>query len=237
MSNQELGPDCGRIRNELAAYLSGELAAESIAAVVHHLAGCAGCRDGRAGLRETRRLLARWETPRASEDPRQLAHVIAAQARAEVPPAPRARPRARLVRWSAILSGAAAAVLFTLGVLNTEASYTGGGFQVRFRLPGSSAASAAWDEERLRTIAAQEVTLQTAGMKRDQQESLQHCSQMSREELQQELLRVTRALDAVLEQRERTWDSRLANFGQEAARADLEQRRAITDLIELVSNR
>jgi hypothetical protein len=57
---------------------------------------------------------------------------------------------------------------------------------------------------------------------------------MTREEIQQELLRVTQALDVVLAQRERTWDTRLTQFGQEALRADLEQRRVINDLAALV---
>jgi len=41
---------------------------------------------------------------------------------------------------------------------------------------------------------------------------------------------VTQALDVVLAQRERSWDTRLINLGQEVVRADLEQRRVINDI-------
>src|SRR5262245_37069416 len=191
MSNQDLTPDCGRIRNELSAYLYGELAPEGTTALEQHLASCAACRDELAGLRETRKLLERWETPRASEDPRQLARSIAELARAEERPAPRAR-RGKLVRWSAILSGAAAALVFTLSVFNTQATVADGGFQLSFRLPGTAATASgpAW-EDRVRAIAAQEVSMHSANLRNNQQELMQRYSQMTREEMQQELLRVT----------------------------------------------
>jgi anti-sigma factor RsiW len=235
MSNQDLTPDCGRIRNELSAYLYGELAGEGKTALEQHLAGCAPCRDELLALRETQKLLERWETPRAAEDPRQLARSVAELARAEGRPAPRA-VRGRLVRWSAILSGAAAALVFTLSVFATEATLADGSFHISFRLPGArpSANLPDLDEERVRAISAQEVSLQMASLKQDQQELLQRYSQMTREEMQQELLRLSQALDVALAQRERTWDTRLTHFGQEAARADREQRRVITDLAALV---
>jgi hypothetical protein len=234
MSNQDLTPDCGRIRNELSAYLYGELAPEGTMALEQHLAGCAACRDELAALGETQKLLERWETPRSAEDPRQLARSIAELARAEGRGSPRAG-RGRLVRWSAILSGAAAALVFSLGVLNTQAAFADGTFQVSFHLPGAAATGpvSRWDE-RMRTIAAQEISTRSASLQRDQQELAQRISQMTREEIQQELLRVTQALDVVLAQRERTWDTRLTQFGQEALRADLEQRRVINDLAALV---
>src|SRR5262245_11835027 len=236
MSNQDLTPDCGRIRNELSAYLYGELAAEGATALEQHLATCVACRDELAALRETRKLLERWETPRIAEDPRELARSIAARARAEERSAPPVW-RGRLVRWSAILSGAAAALVFSLSLFNTQAAFADGTFQVSFHLPGTArtAASSSWDE-RMRAIAAQEVSTRSASMQQDQQELLSRWSQMTREELQQELLRVTQAVDVGLAERERTWDTRLSNFAQQAARADLEQRRVIDDLYALVSN-
>jgi hypothetical protein len=239
MSNQDLTPDCGRIRNELAAYLYGELAGEGNAALEQHLARCAACRDELAALRETRKLLARWETPRAGEDPRRLARSIAQLARVEERSSPRAR-RGRLVRWSAILSGAAAALVFTLSVLSTQATIADGSFQISFRLPGAAPAAAASDpgwDERMRAIAAQEVSTRSASLQRDQQELLRRFSQMNRAEVQQEFLRFSQAVDLALAQRERTWDTRLTYFGQEAARADLEQRRVIDGLATLVANR
>src|SRR5262245_19413406 len=105
MSNQDLNSDCGRIRNELSAYLYGELAAEAPPVLQQHLATCPACRDELAALGETRKLLERWETPRVADDPRQLARSIAEFARAEERSSPQVR-RGRLVRWSAILSGA-----------------------------------------------------------------------------------------------------------------------------------
>lgn len=230
MSNQELNPDCGRIRNELSAYLYGELAPDGNNALEQHLEGCAACRDELAGLRETRMLLGRWETPRGGEDPRQLAQAIAELAQAEQRQAPRVG-RGRLVRWSALLAGAAAALLFTLSLLNTEATLADGGFQIRFRLPGAQPAAPRSDwEERMRVIAAQEVSVRAASQQRDQQELLQRFSRMNREEMQQELLRLSQAMDVALAQNQRTWDTRLANLGQEAARADREQRRVISGL-------
>jgi len=230
MSNQDLTPDCGRIRNELPAYLYGELAAEGTTALEQHLATCAACRDEQAALRETRKLLERWETPRCVEDPRQLARSIAELARTQERSSPQVR-RGRLVRWSAILSGAAAALVFSLSVLSTQAAFADGTFQISFHLPGTAptASGSSWDE-RMRTIAAQEVSTRSASLQRDQQELLQRFSQMTREEMQQELLRVTQALDVVLAQRERSWDTRLINLGQEVVRADLEQRRVINDI-------
>ena len=228
MSNQDLTPDCGRIRNELSAYLYGELAAEGTAALEQHLATCSACAEELSALRETRKLLERWETPRCAEDPRRVARSIAELARAGDREAPPVR-RGRLVRWSAILSGAAAALVFSLSVLNTQAAFAGGTFQISFRLPGTPATGSGW-EERMRAIAAQEVSTHSASLKQDQQELMQRCSQMTREEMQQELLRLSKAVDLALSERERTWDTRLAYLGQEAARADREQRRAIDDL-------
>ncbi len=233
MSNQ-LNPDCGRMRNELSAYLYDELAAEGSAALEQHLAGCAACRDELASLRETRKLLGHWETPQGGEDPRQLAREIAELARAEGRRVPRAG-RGRLLRWSAILSGAAAALLFLLSLLSTEATLSAGSMELRFRLPGAHPAVARSDwDERMRAIAAQEVSARTTSLQQDQEELLEHWSQMTREEMQQELLRLSQAVDVALAQNQRAWDTRLSSFGREAARNDLEQRRVISDLAAFV---
>lgn len=234
MSNQDLTPDCGRIRNELSAYLYGELAAEGSAELEQHLASCVECRDELARLRETRKLLGRWETPRGGEEPRQLARAIAELAHAQERRAPRER-RGMLLRWSARLAGAAAALLFTLSLLNTQATLADGGLQLHFRLPGTApvGTDSGW-EERVRAIAVQEISSQTSSLQRDQEELLQRCSRMTREEMQQELLRLSQAVDLALAQNQRSWDTRLAYFGQEAARADREQRRVISDLAAYV---
>lgn len=234
MPNDELSPTCGRVRNELAGFLYGELAPESREALEGHLLGCLACREELAALRETQRLLARWETPPSSEDPRELARTIAARAGA---PAPRARPvstrRQRLVRFSALLSGAAAAALFMLSLLNASASLEGGRLQLDFALPGArppaNALRAGWQDE-VRAIAAQEVALRSANLEQSQEELLERYSQMSRQELQQELLRLTQAVDVALAQKERSFDTRLATLGREAARADLETRQALTQM-------
>lgn len=230
MSNQELNPDCGRMRTELSAYLYGELAADGTAALEQHLASCASCRDELAGLRETQKLLGRWETPQGGEDPRQLARKIAALARAEEGRVPQAR-RGRLVRWSAVLSGVAAALLFTLSVFSADVTVSDGGMELRFRLPGTSptAERPGWDE-RMHAIATQVVSAQTNSLREAQEELLLRWSRMTREELQQELLRLSQAVDVALAENQRSWDTRLSYVSQEAARNDLEQRRVISDM-------
>lgn len=234
MSNEELDPDCGRIRSELPAFLYGELASEATAAIERHVAGCSACSDELSGLRETRRLLARWETPPASDDPRQLARAIAEQARQAKHLRPRSL-RPRLLRWSAVLSGAAAAILFTLGVLNTQVDLGDGRLQISFGLPGSRPAALHPDlDQRIETIATQVVAAQSAGLQRDQEELVQRCSQMSREEMQQELLRLSRAFDVALAEKERTFDSRLNTLGRDAAIAVRQQGKAIADLAAFV---
>jgi hypothetical protein len=233
MPNHDLTPDCGRIRNELSSYLYGELAAEATAAVEQHLAGCAACSDELSGMRDTRKLLGRWETPRGGEDPRQLARSIAELAGAEESRAP-GRARGRRVRWSAALLGAAAALLFTLSVVNTDATIAGGNFQLSFRLPGARPADTHPGWEDVRAIANQVCAAQSASLQSSQQELMERWSRMNREELQQELLRFSQAIDVVLAQNQRSWDDRLVHLGQRAARADLEQRRVISDLAAYV---
>jgi anti-sigma factor RsiW len=234
MHPEDLSPDCGRIRGELAGLVYGELAPETRAAVEQHLAGCGACRDELTALRDTHRLLARWETPPAGEDPRALARAIAGEARGV---RPRAAQRGRWVRWSAMLSGAAAAVLFTLSLLNARAAVADGRFELSFGLPGASTSPAAapqdWREE-MRAVAsevtAREFSARATSFQQSQQELLRRCTQMTKEELQAELLRLSQAVDYALAQHQENWDTRLTSLGREAARADLETRRVITDL-------
>jgi len=233
MNDDFLTTDCERARAELPGFVYGELAADTRTALERHLEGCVPCREELATLRDTRRLLDRWETPVVAEDARVLARSIAAEARAERAPAPR---RGRLLRLSATLAGAAAALLFTLSVLGASARYAGGRFQLDFALPGSgpSADAPQWStaelDQRMRAIAAQEVTQRTADMHVDQQELLQRCSLMTKEELSQEILRLTQVVDLVLAENQRALDTRLASWKRDADVRDLEQRQAINDL-------
>jgi anti-sigma factor RsiW len=221
-------PDCGRVRAELTGYVYDEVPPDARAALERHLAGCAACGDELAALRDTQRLLARWETPPASDDPRALARAVASTARAERTGTVR---RARLVRWTAALSGVAAACLFTLSVLSAEVRVAGGGCSLSFRLPGAGgappphAADALRDEMRseMRTVAAEEfAALFEAG----QEALVQRCSEMTREEL----LRLSQAVDYALAQNQETWNARLVRLGEQAQRADIETRRVLTDL-------
>ena len=107
--NDELSPTCGRVRNELPAFLYGELAPDSHAALEQHIDACVPCREELNALRETQRLLSRWETPVVNDDPRQLARAIAAQAGARSTAAVVLRPasprRARVGRELAVQEG------------------------------------------------------------------------------------------------------------------------------------
>ena len=224
-NDQDLLPDCGRVRAELGAYLYDELAFEARTNVEQHLAGCASCADELAALRDTRSLLAKWETPSTNEDPRALARAIAAGARVE---APRAVPRGRLVRWAAMASGAAAAVLFVLSLLQAHASVADGRFELSFGLPGTSSATPAQrlSSDQVRAIAAQEVALRAANLEQNQAELFQRCTQMN----QQELLRLSQAVDYALAQTQRSMDTRLVSLGREAQRADRETYQALHEV-------
>ena len=241
MESEDDLPTCGRVRNELAAFVYGELAPDARGTLERHLESCGACRDELAALRDTQRLLARWETPPALEDPRQLARAIAAQAAAEVEPAsvtPAPR-RGRLVRWSAFACGAAAALLFVLSVLNARASLEGGRLQLDFALPGSHRVDGptvattglpAGLADQVRTIAAQEVAARAANLQQNQEQVAERYSQMTRQELLQEIVRLSQAVDVALDQKERTWNSQLDTLTRETANADLQMRQAITRL-------
>jgi hypothetical protein len=233
----DLAADCGRVRSELPSLVYGELPSEARAALERHLAGCAPCSEELAAVRDTQALLSRWETPRSHEDPRTLAREVAARAGATPAQAPerRALPRrARLVRWSAILSGAAAALVFTLSVLNARASLGGGRLELSFGLPGVAPAPSEPVDltDEMRAIATEVVAARTASFERDWEELVQRLSQMT----QEQLLRLSQAVDVVLAQNQRSLDDRLTLFGREAARADLETRRALTDLASYIPN-
>jgi len=228
-THEDLLPDCGRVRAELGAYLYDESAPDVRVALEQHLAGCAACADELATLRDTRGLLAKWETPASSEDPRALARAIAAAARVE-----ERRPvrSGRLLRWTAMAAGAAAAVLFVLSVLHTQASYAGGRLELSFALPGTSSAPAArpLSPDQVRAIAAQEVALRAEDIEQSQAELFQRCTQMT----QQELLRLSEAVDFALAQNQQDLNTRLVGLGREAQRADREMYRAINEIASVI---
>jgi hypothetical protein len=225
MTNDDLNRDCGRVRAELAAYLYDESASETRAALEQHLAGCAPCSDELAALRETRGVLSRWETPSSGDDPRELARSIALAARAPVTRS----WRPRLVRWSAAVSGAAAAVLFTLSLLNAQVRTGDGRFELSVGLAAPAPREAGIDpalRHELQAIAAREVALRAQGLEQSQEALVARLSQMT----QEEILRLSRAVDLALVQTQRDWNTRLNSLGQDAARADLETRRVMTEL-------
>jgi hypothetical protein len=70
------------------------------------------------------------------------------------------------------------------------------------------------------------VATRAASLEQDQEELFQRCSLMTREELQ----RLAQAVDLALARNREAYDTQLATFVNQAARADLEQRQVITDL-------
>jgi hypothetical protein len=223
MKNDELPSDCGRVRNELASLLYDELAPEAHARISTHLVGCEPCRDELQALGDTRALLSRWETPRVEDDERELARTIAARARTPEPVRPHS---ARWVRWVAVVSGAAAAGLFTLSLLNARVSSEQGRFELSFGFAAPTAAPASLSRDELRTVVAQEVAQRAEALQQDQQALVQRLLALN----QQELLRLSQAVDLALAQNQETWNTRLLTLGQEAARADIETRQALTSL-------
>jgi len=228
MQFENLSPACGSARNELAAALYDELDPAARATLERHLASCTACRDELAVLRETQKLLGRWELTEPGEDPHAIARGIRAGAR---------RPRsldARRVPWiriSAVLSGAAAALLFVLCVLHTDASYASGRLQLSFAPPWSPASdvrgpSGTELDSRLREIAAQEVANHAASLEQNQQELFQRLVQMN----QEEFLRLSRAVDLARAQDQHDWGTRFDALTREAAREDARTRQALIDL-------
>jgi len=243
MKQDDLSPDCGRIRTELAGLVYDEPAPDARAVLEEHLAGCAPCREELAVLRDTRRMLARWETPAVAEDPRVLARAIVRQVGGESTPLAAAPRRGRLMRFTAMASATAAAGLFLLALLGTHASVENGRLEFSFGLPGAQPARPSLqgqplDEDLVRSIAHeaanQAVQTRAASFEQGQEELLQRYQLMTREEMQQEILRLSRTLDVVLAEKDRTYREQLTTLGREAARADLEQRDRIEGLYRIL---
>lgn len=250
MTSNELSPDCGRVRTELAGLVYDEPAPDARAVLSAHLAGCAACRDELAALEDTRRMLARWETPSPLEDPRALARAIVQRAERErAPLGASPAPRGRLTRFTAMASATAAAALFLLALFGTHASLEGGRLELSFGLPGSrpvpveTREGTPLDESFVRTVAnhAIDEAIAQRGLvqKQDQEELAQRLQLMSREEMQEAILRLARATDIANAERDRAYEELLTAFGREAVRADLTNWGRIQDLegrIQPVSN-
>ncbi|MSR62498.1 MAG: hypothetical protein EXS08_08640 [Planctomycetes bacterium] len=239
MEHEDLTPDCGRMRNELAGYLYGELALDARTLLEAHLEGCGACREELSGLRETQALLGRWETPPANDDPRELAAAIAARAGQALPRLAVQPRRARLVRWSALLCGAAAALLFLLSVLGTRVSFEGGNLQLSFALPGASAPAPrdTLSADEVQAYIAQQVALHTSHLEQNFEQSqralYQRVAQMNKEEL----LRLAQTVDYALDQNQEALNSRLNNFARTAASTDAQTIQALNQLATMtVSN-
>jgi hypothetical protein len=240
-SPRDILPDCPRFQSEFPAYLYGEILPEAGEALERHLESCAACREELTALKETRGALDRWIVPSLAEDPATLAH----QARTAVGPAPATVPalpvrRGRMTRFTARLLGAAAGLVFALSLFSTEASVGSGRLDLSFALPGLRSNPTpepihepTLDDDRLRAIAQQEVSTQTASMQRSQLE----LSRMTREELIQEVYRLSRAVDQALVQNQQRFDSKLTDMQRTFEANDSAQRRAIQEIVELLQPR
>lgn len=236
---RDVVPDCTPFRSELPAYLYGEIVPEAGVALERHVDGCAACREELATLKETRGALDRWIVPSDGADSVQLARSIRSAA-GEPPPlvAVAPRRRARLTRLSARLMGAAAGLIFALCLFSTEASVEAGRLDLSFALPGlqrepdvaPTSEPRALDDH-LRAIAAQEVSTRAASMQRSQLE----LSRMTREELIQEVYRLSQAVDQARAQDKQALDARLEELQRLLESNDLAQRRAIQDIAKSIS--
>ncbi len=228
---------CAEVRRELPALAYGDLDAEACSALERHLGTCPGCAEELRGLRETRALLSRWELPIADEDPRLLARAIRQEARDERPGERARRPRARLSRFTAALAGAAAALLFTLCLLRTEVSASGGRLQVSFALPWSAAtpvplaAGSDW-EMRVREIAAQESTFQVSTLGQNQA-ALADAYQR----VLQDQGRLARAVDLARARDQQAVETRLESLMREEARENARLGNALVQFASSVSTR
>ena len=229
-------PGCERARLELPALLYGELRPDERDALEGHLATCPACRDELVQLGEGRALLAHWTVPPLREDPRTIAASIVALS--DVRQTGTSRPRrGSLVRLSAMLSGAAAAIILALGLFRTEVDLADGRCSISFRLPGAevsdapSAASwpAAWDE-RAREIVASEFIRQAALLQRTQDEQLADWARQN----QAEILRLARATDLARSEDQRAFGAVLDALTREAALEDLRTREALVRLASFV---
>jgi len=243
---------CARMREEMPAFLYCELEAEARAELEQHLTGCASCRDELAAMRDARVALDRWRLASAGDDPRVLAREIRRQAEPAVvvPAALAPRPfmprgshgsdgsRGRLVRLAAMVSGSAAALFLALCALSTEVQVGDGSLRLGFTLPGkhspSTTALAPELEQHVRSIAAQEVAMREPGLRQSQEELAQRYSFMTKEEMLQEILRLSQAVDVALAENQRSWDDRLTTLRNDAVRNDIDQRRAISDIYSYI---
>ena len=232
----EQPPGCDRARLELPALLYGELPPNERDALEKHLATCSSCRDELVRIGEGRALLAHWTVPAVREDPRAIAASVVALSDAQ--PNVRPQPRRRsLVRLSAVLSGAAAALVLALALLRTEIDVADGRCSISFRMPGAavpdgpSVASwpAAWDE-RTREIAASEFVRQATLLQRTQDERLADWARQN----QAEILRLARATDLARSEDQRALGAVLDAVSREAALEDLRTREALVRLASYV---
>jgi hypothetical protein len=140
-------------------------------------------------------------------------------------------------------SATAAAGLFLLALFGTQATLDDGRLEFSFGLPGSRPATTTvagqpLDEDLVRTIAHQAANealqTRTASFEQGQEELLQRYQLMTREEMQQELLRLSHAVDLALAEKERTYQEQLTALGRQAAANDLEQRDRIEGLYRIL---
>ena len=153
-------------------------------------------------------------------------------------PEDRSRPRRHsLIRLSAVLSGAAAALVLALALFRTEVDLADGRCSISFRLPGAEVSDvptaagwpAAWDE-RTREIAASEFLRQAALLQRTQDERLADWSRQN----QAEILRLARATDLARNEDQRALGAVLDAVTREAALEDLRTREALVRLASFV---
>jgi hypothetical protein len=216
--------DCARVRVELPAYLYEELGSSERAALEHHLESCAECRTELAILAEGRALLAHWQLPAGAEDPRAIARsIVAADRRSR-------RRRGTLVRTSALLSGAAAALLFVLALFQADMTLGQGQWSISFRLPGSAGEPARDLEARAREIVAAEFARFAADFRRDQDARLSAWS----DEAQNEFLRLAQATDRARLEDQRRVGAALDMLTRESALEDLRTREALVQLASFV---
>lgn len=129
---------CSRTSRELAAYLYDELDARTRERLEAHLLVCAPCRDELERARATTGTLDEWPLVADRADPRRLAAIARDAARA----AP-ARSSGRLVRLTATLVAAAAALLVGLSLLGADVTVRDDGLHLRLAMPWAD--PGAWD--------------------------------------------------------------------------------------------
>jgi len=146
-------PTCERAREALAAASYGELGPAAAAELEAHVQACAGCREARRRLADTRRLLDAWEMPaRPTASAGGAARPTPGDAPATETPVvgvPR-RPAALRRAWAGV-AAAAAAVLLLLSS-GAHASVADGRLTLRFGLPFAPAPAVVSEAERTAEI-------------------------------------------------------------------------------------